>query len=107
MAFDYVGMVEIFENADLMIEKSLCGFAFEGLVFDEFDSNRLLIKLVNSEINVTETSLTDAIRPVEEIMFDFFDNVLIGIILSYHLYGVLFHLVGFFTQCSSKCKILI
>lgn len=81
MAFDYVGMVKIFENADLMIEKPLCGFAFEGLVFDEFDSNRLLIEFINAEINVAETSFADAIGPVEEVMLNFFDDVLIGIIL--------------------------
>ncbi len=39
MAFNYTRMIKIFQDADLMIEKSLCSFTFEGLIFYEFDSN--------------------------------------------------------------------
>lgn len=44
-----------------MIKKSLCSFAFKRLVFDKFDSNRLLIELIDTKINVTEAALTDRI----------------------------------------------
>lgn len=75
-----------------MIEKSLGSFAFKGLIFYEFDSNRLLIELINAEINVTEAAFTDPIGPVEEVMLNFFDSVLSRVIFRYHWGVVLFHL---------------
>jgi len=67
-----------------MVKKSLCSFAFKGLVFDKFYRHRLLIKLVDTKINVTKAAFTDTIRPVEEIMLYFFDSVLIRFIFRYH-----------------------
>ena len=48
MAFDYVGMIEIFQDRDLMVEKSLGSFALERLIFNEFDGNGFFIIFVNS-----------------------------------------------------------
>jgi len=67
-----------------MIEKSLCSFAFKGLVFYKFYRNRLLIKLVDTKINVTKAAFTDTIRPVKEIMLYFFYSAFIRFILRYH-----------------------
>lgn len=75
-----------------MIEKSLGSFAFKGLIFYEFDSNRLLIELINAEINVAEAAFTDPIGPVEKVMLNFFDSVLSRVIFRYYWGVVLFHL---------------
>ncbi len=54
-------MIKIFQDADLMIEKSLCGFAFEGLIFYEFNSNGLLIYFVYPEVDLAEAALSNPI----------------------------------------------
>ena len=91
VALDDVGVVKVFEDGNLMIEKSLGSFAFEWLVFDEFDGNGLLILFVNAEVDLAETSLSDGVGPLEKIMLDFLDCILGLRILGNHLSVLLVH----------------
>ena len=48
MALDHVGLVQMFQDGDLMVEQSLGSLALDGLILDELDGNGLLIQFVNT-----------------------------------------------------------
>ncbi len=62
-AFDNIGIIKMFQNTDLMIEKSLRSFAFDRLIFDNFNSNGLSIVLIDSKKDLTEAAFSNEIRP--------------------------------------------
>ncbi len=74
-----------------MVEKSLSCFAFDGLVFDEFDCNGLLILFVNAEVNIAEAALANTVRPLEQILIYFLDGFFRLRILAYHAMVLLVH----------------
>ena len=91
MALDHVGMVQIFQDGDLMVEQSLGSLALDGLILDELDGNGLLIQFVNTQVNFAETPLADRVGPLEEILLYFFDRVLTLTTLRHHASVLLVH----------------
>jgi hypothetical protein len=74
-----------------MIEKSLGCFAFDRIVFNQFDGNGLLIMFVNTEVNIAEAAFPNTVRPLEKILIYFLDGFFRLTYLGYHASVLLVH----------------